>query len=151
MCDLNRTDQVIEKKQVMMAKELVDAMSRPFAVCLDFLIRFCSYFFFHPPPPLSLPRLNARNVINNQAVNKMSKSNMAAILGPNLMRRKAPSPMSMLKDVRDASAVAVLLFDEYEAIFADVPFLLSCCPPRSSLSHLSCPPLVSLALCPLTR
>lgn len=28
--------------------------------------------------------------------------------------------MSMLKDVRDASAVATLLFEQYEAIFADV-------------------------------
>lgn len=48
----------------------------------------------------------------------MTKSNMSALIGPNIMRRLSPSPMSMLKDVRDSNTICLLLFDHYEEIFA---------------------------------
>jgi len=60
------------------------------------------------------------HVIFHQENNKMNKSNMSALIGPNIMRRLAPSPLSMLKDVRDANVVCLLLYDHYNEIFANV-------------------------------
>jgi len=53
----------------------------------------------------------------------MNKSNMSALIGPNIMRRLAPSPLLMLKDVRDANVICQLLYDSYAEIFAHVFFL----------------------------
>lgn len=77
-------------------------MPRHYAYCLDYLVRFCTHVIYH------------------QENNKMNKSNMSALIGPNIMRRLAPSPLSMLKDVRDSNVICTLLFDQYATIFAHV-------------------------------
>lgn len=65
----------------------------------------------------------SRHVIFHQENNKMNKSNMSALIGPNIMRRLSPSPLSMLKDVRDSNVICTLLYDHYAEIFAHVYLL----------------------------
>lgn len=56
-------------------------------------------------------------VIANESYNKMGKTNMATVIGPNLLRPEVQSDMSVIKGTADINNITYCFFDSYNDIF----------------------------------
>lgn len=60
---------------------------------------------------------HSQNVIANESYNKMGKTNMATVIGPNLLRPEVQSDMSVIKGTADINNITYCFFDSYNDIF----------------------------------
>lgn len=71
----------------------------------------------HPPATLRAILHHSQNVIANESYNKMGKTNMATVIGPNLLRPEVQSDMSVIKGTADINNITYCFFDSYNDIF----------------------------------
>ena len=56
-------------------------------------------------------------VADNQSVSKMGATNLATVIGPNILYDKELDPLSMVEDMENANSIIVSIIANYETLF----------------------------------